>query len=482
MVWNGFLNGTNLSREFESDLGDPRRTSRLTQIGEKVAETPDAFFLDVFTDGAELEGFYRFIRNGHVDFDAVLSAHRGQTVERAAQYDEVLVIHDTTEFRLPKSAEFHRDNLHVFSSTAQGFRGHFTFVSSADGLRAPLGVLGMRGYVPPSAEDSTKEFWNTQFGELVNLNDRWFDAIEKAEQSLGNKVSAIHVADREADIFSLVQLMDERDYQFVVRANHNRRINKRDAAEKATLEDALVDVDFVASRTIDLSARSIGDRPPQAKKKNPPRKRRSATLHFRFAPVEILPPPDPEKSTAQNQPNVYRTVHLTVIEAVELEPPEGETAIRWLLLTSQEVDNIEQTLKVVDQYRGRWQIEELFKSIKTGCAFEKRQMGSATTLLIALAILIPVAWRLLLIRHLARHLPKSPFGLVATELEVKILRAKIRKPKLPKKPSAEQVCAAIAQLGGHQKRNGPPGWLVLGRGFQKLAMMVEGYQLLSEDL
>ena len=33
---------------------------------------------------------------------------------------------------------------------------------------------------------------------------------------------------------------------------------------------------------------------------------------------------------------------------------------------------------------------------------------------------------------------------------------------------------AIAQLGGHIKNNGDPGWIVLGRGYDRLLMLEEG--------
>jgi len=52
----------------------------------------------------------------------------------------------------------------------------------------------------------------------------------------------------------------------------------------------------------------------------------------------------------------------------------------------------------VDCYRARWTIEEFFKALKAGCQFEWRQLESAHSLLNALAILVPVAWRLLLLR------------------------------------------------------------------------------------
>lgn len=48
---------------------------------------------------AELEGFYRFIRNEKVGFKELLRPHVSATVDRVGEHHEVLDLHDTTEFR-----------------------------------------------------------------------------------------------------------------------------------------------------------------------------------------------------------------------------------------------------------------------------------------------------------------------------------------------------------------------------------------------
>ena len=93
-------------------------------------------------------------------------------------------------------------------------------------------------------------------------------------------------------------------------------------------------------------------------------------------------------------------LRLNVIHVFERKPPKGQPAVEWFLLTNLPIDSDEAIAFAVDCYRARWTIEEFFKALKTGCQFEKRQLESAHSLLNALAILAPVAWRLLLLRHL----------------------------------------------------------------------------------
>jgi hypothetical protein len=42
-------------------------------------------------------------------------------------------------------------------------------------------------------------------------------------------------------------------------------------------------------------------------------------------------------------------------------------------------------------------------------------------------------------------------------------------------PSNQEVLFALAALGGHLRSNGPPGWIVLGRAFDKLLVIEQGW-------
>jgi len=87
---------------------------------------------------------------------------------------------------------------------------------------------------------------------------------------------------------------------------------------------------------------------------------------------------------------------------------------------------------------------------------EGRQLESYQTLKIALALTLPIAWSMLLIR-------------------LKILIAHSVRYKLPTEPTLKDVAYAIAGMGGHLKQNGPPGWQTLMRGFERLLTLEEGW-------
>jgi len=126
---------------------------------------------------------------------------------------------------------------------------------------------------------------------------------------------------------------------------------------------------------------------------------------------------------------------LNVIHVIERRPPPGQAPVEWFLLTNLPVHDDESILFAVDCYRARWTIEEYFKALKTGCQYEKRQLERAHSLLNALAILAPVAWRLLLLRHLARAEPTAAASTALTPKQLEVLRAVSKKPLRARPPA-----------------------------------------------
>ena len=159
----------------------------------------------------------------------------------------------------------------------------------------------------------------------------------------------------------------------------------------------------------------------------------------------------------------------------EVGAPEGEEPIEWLLLTTENISTTSDVARIVDIYRARWTIEEFFKALKTGCAFERRQLASYATLKNALAILAPIAWKILVLRSLERNPDAACVSDVVNEDQVEVLR-EMSPRRVPAKPSVAAVIAAIAAIGGHLRSNGPPGWQVLWRGYQELLTLERAWR------
>jgi hypothetical protein len=170
-------------------------------------------------------------------------------------------------------------------------------------------------------------------------------------------------------------------------------------------------------------------------------------------------------------------IDLNVVRVSEVDAPDGTEPVEWFLLTTEPTPTKQDVLAIVDIYRRRWVIEEFFRAVKTGCAYEQRQLESRHAWLTILAISLPLAWRLLQLRHLARTTPDEPATTVLTQTEIDVLRHLRPRKFSPITPTVRQAMLAVAEMGGHVKNNGEPGWLVLHRGLSKLQPLAEGVEL-----
>lgn len=444
----------------EADLGDVRLTRRLGLLIDSLADRSGESFPKALDD-AQLEGAYRFFGNAKVTPEAILAPHYRQTARRAATHRDILVVHDTTQFEF--GGETKREGLGRLIRPGQGFFGHFALATSADGNREPLGLLYLETifrHDKPTPREKRRASDNR--GESA----RWRRSIEAAEGLLSADVRAIHVMDREADSSAILSALDEARCAYVIRAFRDRVLVDHETRLRATAKRAKRSFE----REVPLSRRPVIDGPKG--KRHPARRYRIAKLSFAARAIEI-----PKTGDAKNGESP--TLRLNVIYVHERRPPRGEPPVEWFLLTNLPISTPKKIAFAVDCYRGRWTIEEYFKALKTGCQYEKRQLETAHSLLNALAVLAPVAWRLLLLRHLGRHAPKRPATDVLTPPQLDVLRAVTRRP-MPKRPNVRDAMMAVAGLGGHLPRNGDPGWLVLGRGMHDLLLLELGWRARAE--
>jgi hypothetical protein len=80
---------------------------------------------------------------------------------------------------------------------------------------------------------------------------------------------------------------------------------------------------------------------------------------------------------------------------------------------------------------------------------------------------------MLLLRALARSQPDLSAEVALTPTQLDVLRACGHLP-LPPQPNVRQALFAVAALGGHHNKK-PPGWVVLGRGMDKLILLETGW-------
>jgi hypothetical protein len=446
------------------DLGDARLNVRRNRVIAVLEESPDAGFPEACASDGETEALYRFLRNRRISLAAVLEPHLEATSMRCRALGEVLVIHDTTEMAFPGEQE--RTGLTRLGPRRQGFWLHTALAVSAEGLRAPLGLIAVAPFTRSPA-NGLKQSWRERFHDPRKESRRWAAGVAAVRGRVGEPGRAIHVMDREGDSYELLAALTAHGDRCVVRMHYDRRVVAAGATEATRLSDVRAHAEVRIEREVTVAPRRAEDRAQRLA--HPARDGRVATVSFAACHVVLQRPQDHRAST------LPATVAVNVVFGWEAQPPPGETPVEWWLVTTEPIDTIDHVLQIVEWYRTRWLIEEFFKCLKTGCAYEKRQLESLDTLLVALALLAPIAWQLLLLRHLARVLPAAPAHVVLTPRQLLVLRASSVGATLSSQPTTKEALRAVARLGGHLRQNGEPGWLVLGRGLQKLLQREAGW-------
>lgn len=454
-----------LAEYLEVDLGDSRLDERLRRIVPLLASNPAQSFPEQMATDADQEAIYRFLNNPKVTIDGLLEGHRAQTQERMRGRSIVRIVHDTSDFVFKGE----RGDLPPVQKQLKGFSGHFALAVSTDEHREPLGVLGL---VPFFQTQETKGLTKNQKQAKQRItrraekkSSRWETEAIEVEEYLPSGTRGIHLMDQEADDYSVFSALSEASLSFVIRV-HPRRLT----AEKLKASEVMAAVPATIFRSIHISSRSK----TQASKPHPERNARLVELSVRASTITLTRPvcaPEAELDS----------ITLGAVHVFEASPPPGEEPIEWMLFTTEPVGTLAEIEAVVDHYRARWVIEEYFKSLKTGCSFEKRQLCSYEGLLRTLALLVPLAWTLLQLRTLGRETAPRPATEVFGTEQLQLLRAILasRRRKLPDTPTVRDAMLGIAALGGHIKNNGDPGWQVLGRGLRRFSELEEGWNLRS---
>jgi Transposase DNA-binding/Transposase DDE domain len=435
-----------------AQLGDARLDKRLQAIVARAVISPGASFPKMVPTVAEREALYRFVENDRVDWQTVIEPHYESTAERCRAAPSVRIAHDTSWMMF----EGDRSELGpVLRSKKRGFAGHVSLAVSADDRRAPFGVVAISTFVrPDSPLANTKELRAAKHrvSRLKAPEDkesvRWMHNVRAAEQRVGPTI-CIHVMDQEADNFAIFADLVDAHCRFVVRGSGERCLKARGGTH---VDDVLEGVTARVFRTVPLNARK------KQRGGNPVRSERTATLMIRGATVAIEKPFCARHAT--------KRIGLNVVNVFEPSPPDGAEPIEWTLYTTEPIATIAELTAVVDHYRARWRIEEYFKALKTGCAFEKRQLTTYAALLRALALLAPIAWHLFALCTTARDAEDAPASVLVDEVQLEVLRTLSPTSQLPARPTARDVMRSIADIGGHIRQNGEPGWIVLGRGFE----------------
>jgi hypothetical protein len=144
---------------------------------------------------------------------------------------------------------------------------------------------------------------------------------------------------------------------------------------------------------------------------------------------------------------------VNVVRVWEPRPPKDQPAVEWILITTEDTSSPERAEARGRPLRLRWTIEEYFKALKTGCFLEKRQVESYDALRKVLALFVPIAYRLLLLRGLERLDASAPARRAFSEVDLHIMANAPSNRSLQAPRTVSDALKHLARLGGHIKNN-----------------------------
>jgi hypothetical protein len=366
----------------EAAFGDKRLTDRFIQIVRDISSKPETSIPQACADWAATKATYRFLDNDRIKPEAMRAAHINKTVERTQKHKTVLAIQDTTSLNYAR----HPGTTGLGPIDAHGTRGihvHSVLAVSSDGI--PLGLLHQQNWVrDPDEKRGEEDLKKLPIEEKESY--RWLQSQMAVEQATSADTHIIMVADREADIFELFALPRPENMDFLIRAAQDRCV-QLESDELGKLRESVEAVP-PANQTMTLEIEHQPGKPS-----------RQVTLALRWITVSILPPAYLGKK--------HIAVTVTAILVTEVDPPPGEKALEWLLLTTLEISDFCTAAQCVLWYRLRWLIERYHFVLKSGCHLEKLQLNTALRLERALAVYCIVAWRLLYLTYLSRKTPSE---------------------------------------------------------------------------
>jgi hypothetical protein len=377
----------------------------------------------------------------------------------------VLAIQDTTEVNY----QAHAGRIHGLGTVGNGKDAGF--------FMHPLIVIDAEtGSCLGSAEIHV---WNRLEGAADNYQRlpieekesyRWISTAESGRKTLSKARCVTFIGDRENDIYEYFDRIPGEGSHVITRVRADRCLEN---GEKLY---SYLDKEEVAGESLITVAGEI----------RKGRKKREADLLIKYREVEIKRPENCIDKRAA------KAIKLYIVEAKETDCPAGQEPIHWRLLTTHKVEHVEDAKQIILWYQKRWNIEQVFRTMKKeGLDIESSQVESGNNLMklgvLALCAAIQIMQLVLARDGTTEQKTKEVFDkeeIQVLEILKERLEGKTMKQKNPHpKENLAWASWIIARLGSWHgyKSEGPAGPIVMGRGLNTFYTIYNGWKL-SKDV
>jgi hypothetical protein len=299
-------------------------------------------------------------------------------------------------------------------------------------------------------------------------SDRWFsDLLVSRDKVLLNARRITFVMDREADHYAVLNHIPNHRTDVVVRSYHNRQVCFQ--GNQYSIQEFLRRQSSKGTLMIQLSTKN--------------QSKRMAKAHVKWSSITILNP----RRKRPHPKNTQDRISMYVVEVKETGSRRKDR-LWWKLLTSRPVKNMKQAKEIIDIYKRRWQIEEIFRLMKTqSFNIENSALGQGDTLRKLGLFVLEASVKIAQLKSARDEESLIKTDTIFTSSEIKCLKYlnedlqgntfKLSNPYDPKSLSwASWIVARLGGWKGYQSQR-PPGSITFKRGLDKFEIIHIGFSL-----
>jgi hypothetical protein len=418
---------------------------------------------------AEQKATYRFLSNEKVEEKILIDTAKERS-SYLCEGKDVLVIQDTTEINLDN----HRNRIQrgtgiglTGNNENLGFFLHGSLVLDAYSET----ILGFSDIQLWHRDEDKEDKQQRDYKKLPieeKESYKWIKASTESKQHLSKATSVTFIEDREGDIYEqFASIPDERTH-LIIRSRDNRRLsNGGKLFEHLAVQPSAGSYNIEVVKDIRKEVES-----------------RTATVEVRFCKIRIAKPQLLKKV------GVAGEIELNAVEVREVNGPAG-SSILWRILTTHTVNTYEDAVRIINNYRQRWYIEQLFRLLKKkGFKVESSELETGWAIRKLTVMILNSALRVMQLLLAYNNEESQTIEQVFEEGEIKCLQqindtlqGGTEKSKNKNNPHRLSWATwIIARLGGWKNYNSkrPPGPIVLKKGLDKFTAIYQGWQLAAK--
>lgn len=452
---------------YKGKFEDNRLDKRANQLSAMLYFSRTSSIHEMAYNEAEQKGAYRFLANEKVDEDKLIET----AIEKSSYLcidKDILVLQDTSEINLDN----HRNRLKPGSGIGLtgnnkdlGFFLHGSLVLDAQ-TETLLGYSNIQVW---HREEDKLDKLERNYAKLPieeKESYKWIRASNESKQHLSQAKSITFIEDREGDIYQQFATVPDERTHLIIRSRDNRRLSDGSKLfDKLSHQKAVGQYKIAIVKDIRKGVES-----------------RTATVEVRYCQVAISRP------LALNKTGLPQSVMLHAVEVWEVNAPPDSNPVCWRLLTTHPIFSYEQAVSIVNKYRLRWYIEQLFRLLKKkGFQIESSELETGWAIRKLTVMILSAALRVMQLLMSYKKEDSQPIEQVFSTKEIeclKVVNETLQGETVKSKNANNPEILAwatwiIARLGGWKNYNSkrPPGPIILKKGSDRFSNIYQGWKL-----